>query len=411
MVIKLEVVIVGGGVAGLSTAYTLAKAGVEVMVLERGLNSGTKNVMGGVLYRQMMEEMIPNFWKEAPLERRIIEQRFWLMGKDSVTQSAYKDMSWDCPPYNNFTVFRSKFDQWFAKKCTEAGVIILNETLATECIIKGNKVVGVRTNRPEGDVIADVVVLADGVNSLLAKKLGFHKEWTPDQVALAVMEEIKLPAKVIEERFNVGPETGTTIEIYGESTQNMMGTAFIYTNKEHVSIGCGTLLSQLSKSNIKPYELLEKLKQNPLVKPFIEGGESAEYYAHLIPEGGYHSIPHLVGDGVLVIGDAAQLVNSIHREGSNLAMTSGRLAAEAILQARRLGEFDEKTLSTYPRMLKESFVYQDLVKYKDAVHIMERNPAYFNHHLPAVNSAMKEILTDGLEEDGFSYDHNHSLHW
>ena len=393
MVEKYDVAIVGAGVAGLSAAYMLAKAGVQVIVLERGLNSGTKNVIGGVLYRQMMEEMIPEFWKTAPLERRIIEQRFWLLGKESVTQSAYRDMSWGEPPYNNFTVFRAKFDQWFAKKCTEVGALIVNETLVTDCIIKDNRVVGVRTNRPEGDVYADVVVLADGVNSLLAKKLGFHKEWRADQVALAVMEEIKLPSNVIEERFNLGKETGTTIEIYGESTQNLTGTAFIYTNKEHISIGCGTLLSQLSKSGGKPYDILARFKQNPIIKPLIEGGEPVEYYAHLIPEGGYRSVPRLCGDGVLVIGDSAQLVNSIHREGSNLAMTSGRLAAEAILQARRLGEYDKRALSVYHTLLTNSYVLQDLRKYKDAVHIMEHNPAYFNHHLPAVNDSMREILT------------------
>ncbi len=392
MVEKQEVIIVGGGVAGLSAAYTLAKAGVQVMLLERGLNSGTKNVMGGVLYSHMMNEIIPEFWKEAPVERRIVEQRMWLMGKESATQAGYKDLSWNKPPYNNFTVLRSKFDQWFAKKCTDAGVLIVNETLVTDCIIKENKVVGVRTNRPDGDLYADVVVLADGVNSLLSKKLGFHKELKANQVAIAVMELIKLPAEKIEDRFNLDKETGATIEVYGEATKNMMGTSFIYTNKEHISIGCGTLLSALSKSKIKPYELLESFKQNPLVRPLISGGESSEYYAHLIPEGGYNSIPRLAGDGVLVIGDAAQLVNGIHREGSNMAMTSGRLAAETILQARRLGEYDERALSVYKSMLNGSYVLNDMRKYKNTVHVMENNPAYFNFYLPAVSQAIKELL-------------------
>ena len=59
-----------------------------------------------------------------------------------------------------------------------------------------------------------------------------------------------------------------------------------------------------------------------------------EYSAHLIPEGGYKAIPQLYGDGWVVVGDAAQLNNAIHREGSNLAMTSGRIAAEAIFQIK-----------------------------------------------------------------------------
>lgn len=390
---KYDVIIVGAGVAGLSAAYVLAKAGVNVVVLERGLNPGSKNVMGGVLYRQMMEELIPEFWKDAPLERPIVEQRFWLMGKDAVTSGGYKDLEWAKPPYNNFTVFRGKFDAWFASKCVEAGALIINETVAVECIVKEGKVVGVRTTRPDGDLYANVVILADGVNSLLARRLGFHKEWRPSQVALAIMEQIKLPAVTIEERFNVASGQGVTIELYGDATLGMMGTAFIYTNKEHVSIGCGTLLSALSQSKITPYDLLDRLKQHPLVEPLIKGGEAVEYYAHLIPEGGYHSVPKLVGNGVMIIGDAAQLVNGIHREGSNLAMTSGRLAAEAYLVAHRVGDFDERMLSPYAVAITESYVIKDLKKYKNATHIMETNPAYFKTYLPAVNEAVKEFLS------------------
>ncbi|WP_406543268.1 FAD-dependent oxidoreductase [Clostridium ljungdahlii] len=285
------------------------------------------------------------------------------------------------------------------KKCIEAGALIVNETVVKECIVENNKVVGVRTDRPDGDIYADVVVLADGVNSLLAKNLGFHKEWRKDQVALAVMEELKLPSDKIEDRFNLDKGMGATVEMFGDGTLGMVGTAFIYTNNEHISIGCGALLSQMSERNVKPYELLEYIKQHPVIKPLIAGGEASEYYAHLIPEGGYNSIPKLVGDGVLVIGDAAQLVNGIHREGSNLGMTSGRFAAETIIQAKKLGKFNEQTLSHYQELLKESYVMKDLKKYKNASTTMEENPKFFNHYIPAANKVMSEMFTvDGVSK-------------
>jgi electron transfer flavoprotein-quinone oxidoreductase len=396
---KFDAIIVGAGVAGLSSAYLMAKAGLKVIVIEKGEHPGSKNVMGGVLYRHMMEEIIPDFWKDAPLERPIIEQNLWIMGKESVVKTGYKGMEWSKAPYNNFTVFRGKFDQWFSKKCIEVGALIVNETVVKECIVENNKVVGVRTDRPEGDIYADVVVLADGVNSLLGKSLGFHKEWRKDQVALAVMEELKMPSEKIEERFNLDKGMGATIEIFGDGTQGMVGTAFIYTNKEHISIGCGALLSQMYEKHIKPYELLEHIKNHPVIKPLIAGSEPCEYYAHLIPEGGYKSIPKLVHDGVLVIGDAAQFVNGIHREGSNMGMTSGRFAAETIIRAKGIGQFNKKTLSHYEDLIKESYIIKDLEKYKNASSTLENNGAYFNHYMPAINKSVSEMLTvDGVSK-------------
>lgn len=394
---KFDAIVVGAGVAGLAAAYTMAKSGLKVIIIERGQYPGSKNVMGGVLYRKMMEDIIPDFWEEAPLERPVADQRYWLMAEESAVQIGYKGMDWAKPPYNNYTIFRGKFDHWFSKKCVEAGALLINETLVRECIIKDNKVVGVITDRPDGEIYADVVVLAEGVNSILVKDLGFHKEWSPNQVALAVMELIKLPSEKIEDRFNLEKGIGATIEIFGDATRGMVGTGYIYTNKEHISIGCGALLSQVRDKRIKPYELLEYLKQHPMVRPLIAGGEAVEYYAHLIPEGGYDSIPKLVGDGVIVVGDAAQFVNGIHREGSNLAMTSGRLAAETIIRAKTIGEFDERSLSHYQEMLNQTFVIKDLKKYRNATRTMEDTPAYFNFYIPMANMAMSEMFTvDGV---------------
>ena len=396
---KFDAIIVGAGVAGLAAAYIMSKEGLKVIVIEKGQHPGSKNVMGGVLYRHMMEEIIPDFWKDAPIERPIVEQNLWIMGKESVVKTGYKGMEWSKAPYNNFTIFRGRFDQWFAKKCVEVGALIVNETVVKECLVENNKVVGVRTDRPDGDIFADVVVLADGVNSLLGKSLGFHKEWHKDQVALAVMEELKMPSEKIEERFNLDKGMGATIEIFGDGTLGMVGTAFIYTNKDHLSIGCGALLSQMYEKHIKPYELLEYIKNHPVIKPLISGSQPCEYYAHLIPEGGYKSIPKLVGDGVLVIGDAAQFVNGIHREGSNMGMTSGRFAAETIIRAKAIGQFDEQTLSHYQELINKSYIIKDLKKYKNASSTLETNGVYFNHYMPAMNKSVSEILTvDGVSK-------------
>jgi electron transfer flavoprotein-quinone oxidoreductase len=390
---KFDAIVVGAGPAGTSAAFSMAKAGLNVLLIERGEYPGSKNVMGGILYRHQMEEIIPGFYKEAPVERPVIEQRFWMLGEESVFTSGYKGLEWAKEPYNNFTVLRAKFDQWYASKAVEQGALLINETVVRECIVEDGRVVGVRTDRPYGDVYADVVVLADGVNSLLAKSLGFHKEFKPSEVALAVMEVINLPAEKIEDRFNLEPNQGTTIEIFGDATKGVLGTGFIYTNKESINIGVGATLSGMIKQKMRPYDLLEYLKKHPLVRPLIRGGEAAEYAAHLIPEGGYHSMPKIVGNGVVVVGDAGQMVNGVHREGSNMAMTAGRLAAETIVLAKEANDFSENMLDTYRIRLLESFVGQDLKKYKDATHTFEEHPQYFKDYLPMINKAASQFFT------------------
>ncbi|UAL49397.1 FAD-dependent oxidoreductase [Sutcliffiella horikoshii] len=390
---KFDCIVVGAGPAGISCAYELAKGGANVLLLERGEYPGSKNVMGGVLYRKMMEDIIPDFHKEAPLERPIVEQRFMMMDKESAVTFGYKGLEWAQEPYNNFTVLRAKFDQWFAGKAVEQGALLVNETVVLECIVEDGKVVGVRTDRPDGEVYADVVVLADGVNSLLGKSLGFHKEYRPDEVALATMEIIKLDSKVIEDRFNLEKNQGCTIELLGDATKGILGTGFLYTNKDTLSIGVGTLLSGLIEHKIRPYELLEYVKTHPMVRPYLAGGEPVEYLAHLIPEGGLKSMGRIVADGVLVVGDAAQLVNAIHREGSNLAMTSGRLAASTILEAMSVGDFSERTLDQYRVNLMKSFVGQDMKKYKDSTHHFNKFPQYFDQYIPMVNRAASQMFT------------------
>jgi electron transfer flavoprotein-quinone oxidoreductase len=390
---KFDVIVVGAGPAGTACAFVCAKNGLNVLLIERGEYPGAKNVMGGVLYRKQTEDLIPEFWKEAPLERPVVEQRFWMMDKESVVSFGYKGLEWAVEPYNNFTVLRAQFDQWFAQKAVEQGALLINETVVTECIVENGKVVGVRTDRPDGDVYADVVVLADGVNSLLGKQLGFHKEFRPDEVALTVMEVINLPKEKINDRFSLEGNHGCTIEIFGDSTKGNLGTAFLYTNKDSLNIGVGTTLSSMIKAKLKPHDLLDYLKTHPMVRPMLEGGESAEYLAHLIPEGGFRSVPKVAGNGVVVVGDAAQLVNAIHREGSNMAMHSGKLAAEAIVQAKARNDYSESSLNSYREALYGSFIIKDLEKYKDAAHTFEKYPQYFKEYVPMMNQAMSKFFT------------------
>lgn len=390
---KFDAIVVGAGPSGVASAYTMAKAGLNVVIIERGEVPGTKNVMGAILYRQPTERIIQDFWKEAPLERPIIEQRIVGLTKDSAITLCIKDNRFGAPPYNSFTIMRANFDKWFANKAVEAGAILINETTVNELIMDGARVVGVRTGREEGDIYADVTVVAEGANSLLSKKAGLHPEIPPHDIALAVKEVIFFPRQKIEDRFGIRGEQGVAIELIGEITAGMTGIGFIYTNKDSLSVGLGCLISDFMDIKITPYDLLDHMKGHPYISPMLEGGEVKEYSAHLIPEGGYNAIPPLYKDGLLVVGDAAMLVNALFREGSNLAMTSGLCAAQTVIEAKKKNDYSCKTLSRYRDLLDESFVIKDLKRLANMGHIMNKNKEFFTLYPSLVADIFYKMLT------------------
>lgn len=395
-----DLIVVGAGPAGLSAAYTAAKAGLKVIVFERGEFPGSKNMMGGILYRHAMDEIIPGFWKEAPLERHIVEHRYWLLSKDSGLSFSFRSKDFGKEPYNGFSILRAKFDRWFAEKTVEAGSLLVPETLVEKLIKKDGAVVGVQTGREEGDVYAPIVIIADGANSLLARDAGIHEEWRGDEVGIGVKEVISLSKETVENRFNVEGKEGVAIQLLGEATKGMVGGGFIYTNVDSISIGAVALIKDISNYDICPNDLIEEMKNHPLISPLIAGGEVKEYSAHLIPEGGYKSIPTLCGDGFMLAGDAAMLVNNPRGEGANLAITSGKLAAETAIKAKEKNDFSASSLSFYKKMLDESYVMKDLKKYRDFGKFLDAHPQLLRLYPELLaDVARSEFAVDGTPKE------------
>ncbi|MGO4869577.1 MAG: FAD-dependent oxidoreductase [Roseiarcus sp.] len=392
---KFDAIVIGAGMSGNAAAYTLAGRGLKVLQLERGEYPGSKNVQGAILYADMLEKIIPGFRESAPLERHLVEQRFWFMTDRSHTGMHYRSEDFNEDKANRYTIIRSQFDRWFARQAQEKGSILLTETTALELVQDAyGKVIGVRTDRSGGTIMADVVVLAEGVNGLLGTRAGLRPVPKPEHVALAVKEMHFLPRETIEARFNIVGDEGVVIEAAGSLSRGMAGMGFLYTNKESISIGVGCVVADFAQTQIAPHALLDSFKQHPSIKPLIEGAEVKEYAAHLIPEGGFKAIPQLFGDGWVIVGDAGQFNNAVHREGSNLAMTTGRLAAEAIFQVKsRKDPMTAENLSLYEKYVKDSFVMKDLKKYKDMpalLHTQSKN--LFLTYPQLVSTAMDNFL-------------------
>jgi len=393
---EFDVIVVGAGPAGTTASLILAQAGLNVVQLERGATAGNKNVFGGIMFTSVLNRLIPNFWEQAPVERHIKGAKIYLISPDNAVSIGVESEEHNKPPYNNsFTVSRARFDQWYATKAEEAGALLLTNTVVDDLLWYRGKVIGVRARGEDGDLYANAVIVADGVNSILAEKAGLRKPYAPKQVSLGIKEIIELPRSVIEERFNLSGDEGTELKyIAGDATQGIWGGGNIYTNLESLSLVTWVALDPLMKSNIKVTDMFERFKAHPFVRNYIKGGNVVEYQAHLAPDGGYDYTPKYFTNGLMIAGDAARFLNaSIHYEGTNFAMASGEAAALAFLEAKKNNDFSEKSLSYYQKLLNNSFVMKDLKRYRKMNVFAEKNPEFFGPFFDVVTQAAVDYFT------------------
>jgi electron transfer flavoprotein-quinone oxidoreductase len=395
---KFDAIVVGAGPAGSAATYVMAKAGLSVLQLERGEYPGAKNVQGAILYSDALERIIPDFRDEAPLERHIVEQRVWMLTDKSHIGLDYRSDEFNEEKPDRYSIIRAQFDRWFCTKVKQAGALVICDTVV-KALLKDEqgRVIGVQTDREGGEILAGVVILADGVNATLARDAGYRGELDGKNTALVAKEMHFLRPEVIQNRFNIGEKEGVAFEIVGTLTKGKIGMGFLYTNAESVSIGIGCMVGDFQQGGLTPYGLLDELKAHPSIKPLLAGSEMKEYSAHLIPEGGYKAIPKVYGDGWMM---AAGLVNSIHREGSNMAMTSGQLAAETVIALKSEGKaFSAQNLARYRTALDQSYVIKDMKKYQGMPGFLHGNRQIFTLYPELMSKAASTMLrVDGLDK-------------
>ena len=356
-----DVVVVGAGPAGSAAALTLARAGHSVALLERGPYPGSKNMYGGVVYGRVLDDLIPSWYDEAPIQRWVTRrQTMMVTGSQSLTID-YRTEAWGKAPYNGATAYRPDFDAWLASKAEAAGAVLLTSTTATGLIRNAaGRVAGVTTDRPDGDLHARLVIACDGVNSFLAKSAGLYENFSADNMTLGAKEVLALPREELESRFGVRGNEGVDIEIVG-CTAGIPGGGFVYTNLDTISVGVVVSVSGLAAAKVRPEQLIAGLKAHPSIAPLVEGAELKEYSAHLIPEGGFDAMPEIVTDGMLVAGDAAALclAAGIWLEGINFAIGSGMAAGEVAHDAIAANDLSATRLGAYRRKLEANFVLAD----------------------------------------------------
>ena len=384
-----DAVVVGAGPAGAAAALVLARAGRRVALLERGPFPGSKNMYGGVVYGRVLDDLVPRWWEEVPVQRWVTRRSTMVLTPTQALTVDFRTQAWAGPPYNGCTTLRPEFDAWLAGKAEDAGAVLVTSTTATGLLRNGTRVVGVRTDRPDGDLRAPVVIACDGVNSFLAKEAGLHHHTGAEHFTLGVKEVLALPRADLEQRFALTGTDGLDVEILG-GTGSVPGGGFLYTNLDTIAVGVVLQLPGLAASGRRPEELIADLKAHPAIAPLVAGAELKEFSAHLIPEGGYDAMPEIVANGLHVAGDAAGLclAAGLWLEGVNFAIGSGVAAGQATLEALRTGNTSATGLAGYRRRLEAGFVLQDHKKLRRAPHLVlsER----MQHHYPKAMCDMVE---------------------
>jgi electron transfer flavoprotein-quinone oxidoreductase len=397
-----DAIVVGAGPAGVTAALSMAQKGMNVLLLERGNAPGEKNMFGGMIpYCPIVEKLLPRFWEESPLERHVIKRTLCLLAEASAASFVFESDHFDKPPYSGHTIYRPHFDQWYAQKACDAGVHLLTGCLVDELILDGPSVRGVRIGRDGNEIKAPITIVCDGVLSRLAWKAGLGKPPEPHTLALGIKALFRLREEAINERFGLVRDQGCTHEFIG-CTQGVSGGGFIYTQAQTLSAGLVLHLDSLKKSGIAPYDIFEQFLEYDPVRKLLKGARLAEYSAHLIPEGGFRSVPQLFSNGMLMAGDAAGLcyTNGLNLEGMNLAMASGFYAAETAFRAFEQHCFSTKLLAQYQKSLQDSFVLRDMKTYEKSMDFM-RNDRLFSVYPRLVNTVMERIFqSDGKSRPG-----------
>ncbi|RAW44396.1 flavoprotein [Halorubrum sp. 48-1-W] len=363
-----EAVVVGAGPGGAAAAAALARNDVETLVLERGVEAGSKNVSGGLLYAEesapyTMDDLFAGF-REAATERPVTDYYLHNLAGDRVETFDITDLHEHDTEWSD-AVLRRKMDSWLAERVheltRETGGGLLTDVRVNGLLREEGEIVGVTCDELD-PIEADFVVAADGVNSELARDAGLMDWEEPEEWFQGVKAVVDMPEGAIDDRFGLDGEAGEAHLFSGDLFEGVRGGGFLYTNEDTLSIGTVFHLDSLVAEEAEPHELLDALLTHPLLARWLDDGyEELEYAAKLVPDSKKvaHPSPH---EGRLVlVGDAGGQMQAQGPiiKGMNHAVTAGALAGEAFTEARSRNDPDAAG-DLYERKLRDEGVMKKL---------------------------------------------------
>ena len=386
---KFDAIVVGAGPAGITAAYELAKKGIEPLLIERGEHVGVKNMFGGVVAGDWFRNLVEDIPPEGVIERPITRKKFSVLNAGLGVSAECENTDVKNP--FGFTTYRPKFDHWYAGVAQKAGVKLLTELSVEDLLVDDGHIAGVRTDRDEGELYSDIVVLADGVNSIIHRN-GMNGHGTDfSEYSLGVKEIIRVDRDVFRCLGINSDREGLSHEFVGLDGC-MVGGGFLYTNSDTISVGVVVKLRSLIDNGRNIYEVLDKFKNSRSIHHLVSSGRSLEYSAHLIPST-YRTSTTLFSHGLIVAGDAAGFVLStgLHFEGVNYAVASGVAAANTVKDCVKRKDYTRRATSRYLRYLRQGNVLQDLKRFRRATTLIKSQG--FHQRIPhIICSSFNDIL-------------------
>jgi electron-transferring-flavoprotein dehydrogenase len=390
---KVDVLFVGAGPASLAGAIKVKQLLNQkgntgsVVVIEKADKIGQHNLSGAVFEADVLDELIPD-WKgkkDGFITRMLANQVekdeiFFLMGENRAKKLPEAIIPSYMKHKGNYAIPISELVNWLAGIARGLGVEIYTGFAAKEIVVENNSVKGIKLgdkgqdkegkkqdNYVPGEIIeAKVTVFGEGSLGLLSeelvKRFGLSKGRNPQIHSLGVKEIIRLPEK---NNFGVKRVIHTMGFPNKMLTPDIFGGGSLYSMGENVVAVSLILSLDWRYADLNPQQELQLFKSHSFIKPLLEGGEISAYGAKTLPEGGYYSLPELVTNGAMMIGDAAGFTNVRKLKGLHYAIKSGMVAAEAIVKAIEEQDFSRRTLKTYADLLENSFVMKDLRQAKN----------------------------------------------
>ena len=404
---EVDVLFIGAGPATLASAIHLMN-GVEafnraaeasgnlpieppsVLVLEKSANVGDHMLSGGVMNPKAIAELVPDFQDQGfPTEYVCNYAGFWMFHPKG-------KLSLPAPP--NFrkkgyhVVSLNKVAKWMGERAEAAGVDIYPGFAGDQLLLEGNRVVGVRTGdmgvdkegKPKGtfapgmDIFAKVTVLGEGVRGTLSKQLieRFELQGPNPQVFETGVKEI----------WKINPKKhkpGRVVHgmLFPQILKGFHGMWLYDMQDDLISYGFVTLLEN-ENPNTDPHLEAQRFKTTPWMRWLLEDAELVRYGAKALPNGGLFSQPKLYHDGALLIGDSASMCNAQNLAGIHMAMKTGMMAAETIVDALAQQDFTSKTLGGYAERYRSSWAYEEHYQARHFAPSVQKGIVFFGLNEP-----------------------------